>query len=991
MKKTLAILLALALVFSSITVSFAEETLPVGAQAAKDLGMLVGDGSGVSLDYLKTTPTRIQAAVMVLRLKGLEDDAKAFTGTANFADANTAAWAAPIMAYLNATPAVGFQGVGNNNFNPTGKMDAKSYYKVMLETLGYKYGTDFTWDNVLTFAADKKLSAVANVANFTVNDLATATIETLKANVAGGTTTLAAKLVAENVITKEAAAKAGLVSELAVESVKATTAKSFVVKFNRAVTEEDKVTVAVNRLTTPVTTTTTWNADKTEATVASASNFAEATFTVVAKADTKTLASENITITAQKVAKIEFTSKAVAVNVSTGDGYVNYKVYDQYNNDITNHYLANALTFKAGVGTETWKNGSITISPVAPATLIQYQNISIIGYDNTGVTATVSLPTSTTMGTLSDFALGSVEDLKLVDGDITSLYYIPYTAKDMSGNDTKDYDLVAGGLIFNPSYPNELVVSLSNNVEAKVVHDPANSNHAAIQVKVKPAAAIPVDMPVTITAMTYAGKTSTVQTTLAKAKVLNNITLLAPSATVAANETPEIGFEAYDQHGNRITRYSEIAPFVNSPQQGFTIEEKVDGTAKFVMTGVPKGLTTLSVVVSATGKMSTLNINVQDTAKPSRLAIDNSVLVAAMEDGATQSIGLVGSTPKGIKVYDQYDREMSKGDITANFEASAGVTVGKYHIAITNNTNQVGIDTAEFDAGDDVLGLTATAAAGGSDSVKFTLKERTATGFKIHSEVTASMAVIKTVDIVDYTMSTFDKPIYASINANTAQEQAYKAEVEVYGKTRGGAKVILAGTPILGSAVENAVDFAVLNGSGAWDAVTIVANATLTPARPSATTLVSVNLFHNDKVSALTTNLESSYVAPTAKTIVATASTGYTLSEDKMSLTVAQFNGMSTKSLVLFDGAGAATATLSKAPFTFKITDSYGKTAMLPAQFKINIVKANVANTTAMTVSTTPATYGIITASGATAGDVVYVTGITNNGLIKTVKITITP
>jgi hypothetical protein len=127
MKKTLAILLALALVFSSITVAFAEETLPADAQAITDLGMLVGSGTGVTLDYLKTAPTRIQAAVMILRLKGLEDAAKAFTGTDNFADAKDAAWAAPIMGYLKANPTVGFGGVGNDKFNPNGLMDAKSY------------------------------------------------------------------------------------------------------------------------------------------------------------------------------------------------------------------------------------------------------------------------------------------------------------------------------------------------------------------------------------------------------------------------------------------------------------------------------------------------------------------------------------------------------------------------------------------------------------------------------------------------------------------------------------------------------------------------------------------------------------------------------------------------------------------------------------------------------------------------------------------------
>jgi hypothetical protein len=246
MKKTLAIILALALVFSSFTVAFAEEVLPADAAAVTGLGMLVGAGNGVTLDYLKVAPTRIQAAIMVLRLKGLEDDAKAFTGVDNFADANTAAWATPIMAYLKANPTLGFAGTGGANFEPNTVIDAKSYYKVMLETLGYKQNTtsvigDFTFEGVFEFAATKGLSKIASVTSFTVNDLATATIEALKANVKGSEKTLAASLVDAKVITEAAAVAAGVYKTtpvvLAVESVTTDNLKQLTVKFNKEIKE----------------------------------------------------------------------------------------------------------------------------------------------------------------------------------------------------------------------------------------------------------------------------------------------------------------------------------------------------------------------------------------------------------------------------------------------------------------------------------------------------------------------------------------------------------------------------------------------------------------------------------------------------------------------------------------------------------------------------------------------------------------------------------
>jgi hypothetical protein len=245
-KKIIALVLACALVFSSFTAAFADTAIPADAQASKDLGMLVGSGNGVTPEYLNETPSRIQAAIMFLRLKGLEQTALSFTGTANFADADEMTWAAGknILAYLKANPQLGFIGTGNGDFNAEEKIDVASYYKVMLEALGYKQNTaevvgDFTWDGVKAFAATKGLSKVASVTNFTVNDLASATIEALKAAVKGATKTLATQLVETGVITAAAATAAGVytapVVALAVESVKTDNLKQLVVKFNQEV------------------------------------------------------------------------------------------------------------------------------------------------------------------------------------------------------------------------------------------------------------------------------------------------------------------------------------------------------------------------------------------------------------------------------------------------------------------------------------------------------------------------------------------------------------------------------------------------------------------------------------------------------------------------------------------------------------------------------------------------------------------------------------
>jgi len=229
-KKILALLLAFAMIFSTMTTAFANETATIGAEAEslKLMGVLQGDDGGVTAEYLAKETTRMQAAIMYLRLKGLEDEAMAFTGTTNFADAGTMKWAEgkAIMAYLKANPQLGWIGTDGGNFMPFETITVQQYYKVILEALGYKQTTpeivgDFAWSEVTTFAASKGLVKLAGNTAFTNNDLAIATIEGLKTNMKDGGNTLAVTLVNAGMINKDAAIAAGLYAETTTAVVKA--------------------------------------------------------------------------------------------------------------------------------------------------------------------------------------------------------------------------------------------------------------------------------------------------------------------------------------------------------------------------------------------------------------------------------------------------------------------------------------------------------------------------------------------------------------------------------------------------------------------------------------------------------------------------------------------------------------------------------------------------------------------------------------------------
>jgi predicted lipoprotein with Yx(FWY)xxD motif len=199
-KFTIFPLLLLLMVISTVlffAAAKAEETnVKSEDQVAADLGILVGEGEGVTDAYLNKPTTRIQSVILFLRLKGLEAEALAFNGTANFDDAKLV-WAKgqTILAYLKANRQLGWLGLGDNTFDPLSTITAQQYYKVLLEALGYKQGIDYDYTAVQQFAAEHGLFRAANAQPFKNTDVATATIEALNAQVHDAAQTLAAQLV----------------------------------------------------------------------------------------------------------------------------------------------------------------------------------------------------------------------------------------------------------------------------------------------------------------------------------------------------------------------------------------------------------------------------------------------------------------------------------------------------------------------------------------------------------------------------------------------------------------------------------------------------------------------------------------------------------------------------------------------------------------------------------------------------------------------------
>jgi len=197
LKKLTAVVLAICILVTFSIFAYADGSTRTDAQYLEKLNVIKGDGNGVDDDYLAKGTTRIEAAVVLLRLCGLEDEALNYSSEENFADAALLEWkeGRNILAYLKANPQLGWTGVGEDRFNPNGPVTAQMIYKVILETLGYRTGEDFTYANTIKFAAEKGLTKISNVKGQISNaDLVTAIMEALDKPVAGEAKTLAQKL-----------------------------------------------------------------------------------------------------------------------------------------------------------------------------------------------------------------------------------------------------------------------------------------------------------------------------------------------------------------------------------------------------------------------------------------------------------------------------------------------------------------------------------------------------------------------------------------------------------------------------------------------------------------------------------------------------------------------------------------------------------------------------------------------------------------------------
>ena len=167
------------------------------ADSLHEMGLFQGTQNGYDLDR---TPTRAEAAVMLVRLLGKEAEAKALTYTAPFTDLK--GWEKPYVQYLYSNGLA--NGTNRTTFNPTGKCTAQMYAVFLPRALGYSDTADFSYANAIETAREQGIydTGIINVQNFLRDDAAAASYTALSVSPKNSEGTLLDQLVSENAITE---------------------------------------------------------------------------------------------------------------------------------------------------------------------------------------------------------------------------------------------------------------------------------------------------------------------------------------------------------------------------------------------------------------------------------------------------------------------------------------------------------------------------------------------------------------------------------------------------------------------------------------------------------------------------------------------------------------------------------------------------------------------------------------------------------------------
>lgn len=203
MKRFLTLLFTALLLTAALCVSASASDFDSAAEDLSAIGLFRGTDKGFDLDR---APTRSEAAIMLVRLYGAEDAAKAAydAGEISHPFTDVSDFTSPYVAWLYTNGITnGFTATTYASQRPC---TAQNYAAFLLRALGYQDGRDFAYADTLTFAQEKGFYEPALFTGaFLRDDLAALTYQALAADLADGSTYLLSSLISSGAVDAAAA------------------------------------------------------------------------------------------------------------------------------------------------------------------------------------------------------------------------------------------------------------------------------------------------------------------------------------------------------------------------------------------------------------------------------------------------------------------------------------------------------------------------------------------------------------------------------------------------------------------------------------------------------------------------------------------------------------------------------------------------------------------------------------------------------------------
>lgn len=203
MKRFLTSLVTVLLLTMALTVAASASDFDAAAKDLSAIGVFRGTEAGFELDR---APTRSEAAIMLVRLYGAEEQAAADyeAGTISHPFTDVSDFTAPYVAWLYTNGLT--NGTSATTFGSAAPCSAQQYTVFLLRALGYEDGKDFDYAQAPEFAVTKGLFDTSMFGGtFLRDDLAAVTYQALAADLKDGSAYLLKSLVESGAVDAQAA------------------------------------------------------------------------------------------------------------------------------------------------------------------------------------------------------------------------------------------------------------------------------------------------------------------------------------------------------------------------------------------------------------------------------------------------------------------------------------------------------------------------------------------------------------------------------------------------------------------------------------------------------------------------------------------------------------------------------------------------------------------------------------------------------------------